>query len=232
MNDWAEQLGNIELLASLHRQPHSAPHWLGVCRNSGRLSVWQVEPEPHHRCTLFGVQDVFTLLMQEFHLPCRAVIELPLHAPGAWVGSSLRYRVGLADGSGVGVHLLGDYLRRPEEADRLVLSQWAERGRFLVAVTADPAVWVRPASGWCVEVRTAKRVWSLILGNHSRKPRLLGPIRTDAVYALVAWPNVPCTLLPQWTDDLADLQIDLLNASMVHLNLRESLPQQPPDWVI
>lgn len=232
MNDWAEQLGNIEMLASLHRQPHSVPRWLGACRSSGRLCVWQLESEAARRCTVFAVQDLFTLLMQEFHLPCRAVIELPLNAAGEWLGSSLRYRVSLEDGSSVGVHLLGDYLRRRENAQRLVLSQWAERGRFVVAVTADPTVWVRPASGWCVEVRTAERVWSLMLGNRSRKLRSVGPIRTDAVYALVAWPNLPCTLLPQWTDDLADLQIDLLDASRVHLNLRESLPQQTPDWVI
>lgn len=232
MNDFLERLGDVALLAGLHRQPESAPGWLGACRSSGRLCVWQLEAESARRCTVFAVRNTFTLLMQEFHLPCRAVLELPLHAAGEWLGSSLRYRVSLEDGSSVGVHLLGDYLLRREKARRLVLSQWAERGRFLVAVTADPAVWVRPATGWCVEVRTAEQVWSLMLANRSRKPRSVGPIRTDALHALVSWPNVPCTLLPEWGDDLANLQIDLLDASMVHLNLRESLPQQPPDWVI
>ncbi|MCS6978379.1 MAG: hypothetical protein NZM31_15425 [Gemmatales bacterium] len=231
----AEALGNIAVLADLYRRPDQPPSWLGTSQNSGRLFIWQIGPEGHpmhRRSTILAVLGQLTLLVQDFQASSRSDVELPLNSSAELAGSSLRYSSQLEDGTTVGVHLLGDYLLRREGRHRLVLRQRAQYGRFLVAVTADPTAWVRPASGWCVEMRSADVNWSLLHSNHSRKLRPVGPVRTDGRFALVKWPNVPCVHLAEGDDPLTALEIAVLEASSIHLDLRENRPPPAPDWVI
>lgn len=235
MSGIVEAVGDVALLAEVYRRPEAAVAWLGPYRHVGHLFVWQVALAgltTPRTATVLAVQNHFTLVAQEFEQPTKASVEWSVKAPTDLHGSSLRYQTVLADGSRTGVHLLGDYLLRWDEPHRLTLAQVAQQGRFLIAVTADPGVRVRPVSGWAIEVRSGKRVWSLMHSNRARKIRPVGPIRTDARFALVASPNVPCSCLPDWSGDLSDLHLDLLDASCLQFNLRETLPQPVPDWVI
>jgi hypothetical protein len=61
----------------------------------------------------------------------------------------------------------------------------------LIGLTRDPEARVRVLHGWAVEVRSQGRVYQLLHSNRSRKLRPVGPIQTDALFALADWPEQP-----------------------------------------
>jgi hypothetical protein len=134
----------------------------------------------------------------------------------------------LPDDSEVGVQLLGDYGFERPTPEQLVLRQKVAEGRFLVAMTRDLTAHVRVLNGWSVEFRTAGQVHQLLHSNRAGKQRPIGPIHTDARYALASWTPSPDFAPPM----MLDLQLQVIQATQIHASLLEPQPETAPDWVI
>lgn len=137
--------------------------------------------------TILSVEDKVLLLVDEFHASGQKAISLVLKSTGAIVAERRRYACHDAAGP-VFCHPLGDY-HTARQRRLLTLSQNLAQGRFLIALTRDPHTTVRVLNGWSAEIRSEGRVYQLLHSNRSRRLRPLGPIQTDALFALAAWPS-------------------------------------------
>jgi hypothetical protein len=145
------------------------------------------EPEPGRWQTLLIYQNHFALLVDEFRADSSASWALTLEAPEPLTGGRRRYRIADAGGP-LALHPLGDY---PTEARgrTLTLRQRLGRGRFLIALTRDPDAQARVLNGWAVEIRSGGRIYHILHSNRTRRLRPLGPVQTDAEFALADWPR-------------------------------------------
>jgi hypothetical protein len=95
-----------------------------------------------------------------------------------------RARVGETD---LALHPLGDY-PISKRSGEIEFRQRLGHGRFLLALSRDPEASVRVLNGWSIEVRSGGRVYQLLHSNQSGRLRPLGPVQTDAAFALADWP--------------------------------------------
>lgn len=211
-------------------QAPTAAGW-SMPRRAGLLNVWETSHGPdapaRHEIYLC-LRDEFLLLVDQFRFGERRLVELELEAEAPLEGGRLRTAMKLPDGSRVGVHLLGDYAWE-RKAERLIrLRQRGEQGRFLVVLTADPNARVRVLNGWSIEVRSGSLVHHLLHANRAGKQRSVGPVLTDARYALASWQPTPDFAPPM----MLDVQLQVIQATQIHANLLETQPVSAPDWVI
>lgn len=145
-------------------------------RTTGEPGRWQ---------TLVLYQNRFLLLVDEFHADEVRPFTLTLPATRPLRGGRRRY-VTHEDRGPLALHPLGDYTTEHQRG-RLTFRQRLAQGRFLLALTRDPNATVRVLNGWAVEIRSEGRVYHLLHSNRSRRLRPLGPIQTDALFALADW---------------------------------------------
>lgn len=137
--------------------------------------------------TLIIYETRFLLLIDEFYAPRARPFTLTLMVERALRGGRHRY-VSRDETGPLAVHLLGDYALKQQRGS-LTLEQRFVQGRFLVALTRDTEASVRVLNGWAIEVRSEGHVYHLLHSNRSRKVRPLGPVQTDALFALADWPE-------------------------------------------
>jgi hypothetical protein len=215
----------VETLASLTSRPTAALPGLPPVQSIGSLQVREIIAE--RSATFLTCQDQFTLLVDQFKFAATQAVELNLEAPSPLLGSRHRFRCCLPDESGeVTVHVLGDYPFQRLSETELVVRQRLAQGRFLIVVTRDSEARVRLLNGWSIEVRSRGQVFQLLHSNRSRKLRPLGPVQTDAPYALIDWPQA------QPASPTLDFRLHGLQASQLHADLRTSTPPPAPDWTI
>jgi|GEM_PF-6646998 len=200
-------------------------------RRAGLLDVWETSHGPdapaRHEIYL-RLRGEFLLLVDQFRFGEQRLVELFLEAETPLDGGRLHTAMAFPDGSRVGVHYLGDYAWE-SKADRLIrLRQRGDQGRFLVVLTADPNARVRVLNGWSIEVRSGSLVHHLLHANRAGKQRPVGPVLTDARYALASWQPTPDFAPPM----MLDVQLQVIQATQIHANLLEAQPVSGPDWVI
>jgi hypothetical protein len=241
--------GKLNLLATLMQPGPPLPLAGMTLRQCGLLRVWTQDaallPPRHRRLTLFSAVGCFAVLVDDFQDADDPHPQRLLWTPETIQGSGLSYRVG-QPGRWLGLRLLGDYAARQEAPGQLQVCQDVPAGRFLILLSAEPAVRARPCNGWCIEVRQEGRVWHLLHSNQARKLRPVGPVLTDARYALVGQEELPfdAPAAPQ------DLHLDLIDSSQLQLQLGSVRPvawggnpppaptpppaqtSPAPDWVI
>jgi hypothetical protein len=181
-------------------------------RRVGMLHVLDPQPPPGAAGrwqTILVYSDQFLLLVDEFRAAQARPVLLTLQASTPLRGSRRRYVTRDAAGP-LALHPLGDYAVERQRGV-LTLRQRLAQGRFLLALTRDPDAAARVLNGWAVEIRSQGRIYHLLHSNRSRRVRPLGPVQTDARFALADWPaGVEQAAAASW-----DAQLHLLEVSQI-----------------
>lgn len=166
--------------------------------------------------TVLAYQDQWLLYVDEFRDDRKSQFALTITGNLSYGGNALRWQA-TDGGQTFGIHMLGDYaVHRDDQSLTLGLS--VRRGRFIVAWTRDPTALVRPLAGWAVEIRCAEQTFLVLHANGTAQKRLLGPLITDARYAVVERPE----------DDEAKAVGRFLEASRIRWEPRGELTASPP----
>jgi hypothetical protein len=177
-------------LASLTRflhQPRSRSNWR--FHTLGKLAVLEATraaDSPHGRwLTLLAFDQRFLFLVDEFQAPEPATFALTLRHAGPLQGRPTRHPTHV-EREPFAIHPLGDY-GTERSSDRVTWRQRLGHGRFLVGLTRDRAASVRVLNGWAVEVRSEGCIKHLLIANGAGRLRPLGPVQTDARFAIASW---------------------------------------------
>jgi len=155
--------------------------------NAGPLSAsFQDPPDPQtvgRWQTLLTFRDQFIVLVDEFRAARPVNFSLSIRHPSG------RKRLGRSyiwprNPKSAALHLLGDYAV-DETARRVTFRHKLLLGRFLLVLTRDPEASVRCLHGWAVEIRVKHRIYLVMHSNRSGRLRPLGPVQTDARFAVV-----------------------------------------------